>query len=210
MGDREEPTAGAPAEEMGPADQAADIVGTTAPAVDDGNESGAARPDGRREDPAERVVELERELHERREDLLRERAEVENFKRRMQREKSEALRFALEPFLRDLLPVVDNLERALEHGESASLLDGIKLVHKGLLDALERNGVARLETVGTPFDPSLHEAISQAESAEFAPGAVMAQHQPGYKLHDRLVRPAMVTVNARKAEAPVESGENSD
>lgn len=210
MGDREEPTAGAPAEKMGRTDEAAEIVDTTATAVESGNVASADRPDGGEVDPAERVAALERELHERREDLLRERAEVENFKRRMQREKSEALRFALEPLLRDLLPVVDNLERALEHGESASLLDGIKMVHKGLLDALERSGVARLDTVGTPFDPSLHEAISQAESAEFAPGAVIAQHQPGYKLHDRLVRPALVTVNARKADAPVESGENSD
>lgn len=204
MGERDEPVeapAGAAAEETGG-------DGSDAAAAA-GGAAGAA-PEPTAEELGGRVAALEAELRERREDLLRERAEVENFKRRMQRDKAEALRYALEPLVRDLLPVVDNLERALEHAEAAAVVDGVRLVHKGLLEALGRNGVERLDAVGQPFDPAVHEAIAQADAADCAPGAVVAQFQAGYRLHDRLVRPAMVSVNVRKAEAPVASGGDSD
>lgn len=207
MGDRDEPM-GNPAEagvtDQGSGEPVAEAVGDAG--ADGGSEGSGEAPVS----IEQRVAALEAELRERREDLLRERAEVENFKRRIQRDKAEALRYALEPLVRDLLPVVDNLERALAHAETAAVVDGVKMVHKGLLDALARGGVERVDSVGQPFDPNLHEAIAQVDSAECEPGAVVAQFQPGYRLHDRLVRPAMVTVNARKAEAPVATGQDSD
>ena len=144
--------------------------------------------------------------------FLRVRAETENFKKRMLREKSEALRFASEPLVRDLLPVVDNLERAVEHadGNGQSIIEGVQLVLKSLLDVLERYGVKRVDAVGEQFDPARHEAMAQVESPEHAPNQVVHQHHSGYLLHDRLLRPALVTVAGRKSPPAVESDSNSD
>jgi molecular chaperone GrpE len=133
--------------------------------------------------------------------FLRERAELENFRRRMQRERAESLRFANEPLLRDLLPAIDNLERAIDHaqGDGAPLVDGVTLVFRSLLDILEKHGVSRVSAKGQPFDPNQHEAMAQVESAELAPNTVVGEHHAGYVLHGRLLRPALVTV----ARAPV-------
>jgi molecular chaperone GrpE len=143
---------------------------------------------------------------------LRERADLENFKKRMVREKAEALRFACEPLIRELLPVVDNLERAVEHagGKGESLVEGVRLVLKSLLDTLERYGVRRIEAAGEQFDPARHQAMAQVESPEHGPNQVVQQHHSGYLLHDRLLRPALVTVSGRKSAAAVESDSNSD
>jgi molecular chaperone GrpE len=134
--------------------------------------------------------------------FLRERADVENFKRRMQREQAESLRFANEPLIRDLLPVIDNLERAVGHaqggGNGQSLVEGVALVVRSLLDALEKHGVTRVTAKGKPFDPTRHEAMAQAESTQVAPNTVIDEYGPAYLLHDRLLRPALVTV----AKAP--------
>lgn len=156
--------------------------------------------------------EAQAEAHANHDRFLRERAELENFKKRMQREKAEALRFACEPLIRELLPVVDNLERAVEHetGRGQSVLEGVRLVLKSLLEVLERHGVKRVEAVGEPFDPSRHEAMAQVDSAEHEPNRVVIQHHPGYLLHDRLLRPALVTVSRRKGNDAVESGQDSD
>ncbi len=141
--------------------------------------------------------------------LLRERAELENFKRRMEREKREALRFASEPLLRDILPVIDNLERAIAHAKgsegSQALVEGVELVLRSLLDAIGRHGVSRVKAKGEAFDPSLHEAVGQIENAEIAPNSVLEEHQSGYQLHDRLLRPAMVSVS--KAPPPISKEE---
>jgi molecular chaperone GrpE len=134
--------------------------------------------------------------------FLRERADVENFKRRMQREQAESLRFANEPLIRDLLPVLDNLERAVGHAQSGGngqpLIEGVALVVRSLLDALEKYGVTRVTAKGEPFDPSRHEAMAQAESTQAAPNTVIDEYRPAYLLHGRLLRPALVTV----AKAP--------
>jgi molecular chaperone GrpE len=144
--------------------------------------------------------------------FLRERADLENFKKRMQREKADALRFASEPLIRELLPVVDNLERAAEQatGNGQSILEGVKLVLKSFVDVLDRYGVTRIDAVGEPFDPSRHQAMAQVESAEHEPSRVVEQHHRGYLLHDRLLRPALVTVSSRKNPAAIESDQNSD
>ena len=142
---------------------------------------------------------------------VRERAEVENFKKRMQREKSEALRFAVEPLARDLLPVIDNLERAVEHaasgGNGKPLLEGVQLVLKSALDVLERHGVTRVDATGTTFDPTHHEAVVQVPDPNRPPNQVVEQFAPGYTLHDRLLRPARVSVSSKP---PVEGRQNDD
>jgi len=134
--------------------------------------------------------------------FLRERADLENFKRRLQREQAESLRFANEPLIRDLLPVLDNLERAVGHaqggGNGQPLVEGVALVVRSLLDALEKHGVTRVTAKGEPFDPTRHEAMAQAESTEVAPNTVLDEYRPAYLLHGRLLRPALVTV----AKAP--------
>jgi molecular chaperone GrpE len=144
------------------------------------------------------------ELLQARDASLRERAEVENFKRRIQREKAEALRYATEPLLRDLLPIVDNLERAVQaagSGEEASrasqvdaLVTGVRLVLQQFSEVLERHGVSRVGAVGHAFDPSQHEAVAHVESDQHAPGGIVDEYASGYRLHERLLRPAQVTV----------------
>ena len=150
-------------------------------------------------------VERQRDLY------LRERADVENFKKRMQREKADGVRFAVEPLVRDLLPVIDNLERAVDHaasgGNGQPLLEGVRLVLRNAIDALERHGITRIEATGAPFDPSRHEAIAQVADADVEPNRVVQQFLPGYTLHDRLLRPAQVSVSAKPS---VESPRNDD
>jgi molecular chaperone GrpE len=142
--------------------------------------------------------------------FLRERAELENFKRRMQRERAESLQFAHEPLIRDLLPVIDNLERAVEHAKGGDngqpLVEGVALVLRSLLDTLERYGVSRVSAKGGPFDPSRHEAMAQVESADCTPNTVINEYRPAYLLHDRLLRPALVTI----AKAPAEEKKTDD
>ncbi len=129
---------------------------------------------------------------------LRAAAEAENVRRRCEREKGDYLKYATERLIRDVIPVVDNLERALEHTEAgencAGLHRGVELTLKGLHDALERQGVVAVEALGKPFDPNLHEAVSVEERPEAAEGEIVAQLQKGYLLKDRLLRPALVVV----------------
>ena len=164
------------------------------------------------------VEQLRTELAERTEEAarsrdlyLRERAELENFKKRMQREKSEALRFAIEPLARDLLPVIDNLERAIEHAEAGGngrpLVEGVRLVLKSALEVLERHGVKRIDATEGPFDPGRHEAVMQVPDARREPNQVVEQFEPGYSLHDRLIRAARVSVSTKPS---VESPQDDD
>src|SRR5215471_11462225 len=109
--------------------------------------------------------------------FMRERAELENFKRRLQREKSESIRFANEPLIRDLLPVLDNLERAVSHaqggGNGQPLVEGVTLVVRSFLDIMGKYGVTREEAKGQLFDPSKHEAMAQVEKVDVAPNTVV-------------------------------------
>ena len=148
--------------------------------------------------------ELEDELSETRERVLRTAADAENFKKRLQREKEEQTRYANESLMRELLPVIDNLERALEHSETGAdqggLLEGLNMTLKGFLDTLTRFGCTPVETAGKPFDPNFHEAVSQEESADHEPNTVLRELQKGYMLKERLLRPAMVLVSKRTSQ----------
>lgn len=163
--------------------------------------------------PADPVAELRRQLEEKTREAsesydryVREVAEGENFKKRMQRDKAEAIKYANESLIRDVLPVVDNLEWALAAAAGAkdgsSIVEGVKLTLKIFKDVLERNGVSEVETAsGTPFDPTLHEAMGTEASAEVPPNTVLRLQQKGYKLRDRLLRAARVTVAVRPEPA---------
>jgi len=130
---------------------------------------------------------------------LRQVAELDNFKKRSTRDREETARFANDALVKDLLPVIDNLERAIAHasgtGNGKTLMEGIDMVLKGFLDTLAKHGVQPVTAVGLPFDPAQHEALAQVESSAHQPNTVIEQHQTGYMMHDRLLRPALVTVS---------------
>lgn len=140
---------------------------------------------------------------------LRERAELENFRKRMQREKEDLVRFANENLLRELLPVVDNLARAVEHAQKdtdnlESLLEGVNMTLSQCHKMLDKFGVSPVAAVGEPFNPAFHEAMGQLESAEYPPNTVLQEMQKGYTLNDRLLRPALVLVSKAPSEPPSE------
>jgi molecular chaperone GrpE len=133
-----------------------------------------------------------KEAHER---MLRAAADLENYKKRAQREKDELQKFGNEKLLKDLLPVLDNLDRALAASASDDpLRAGVVLVRTAFEQVLGRYGVKGFSAMGQPFDPSLHEALMQVPTADQAAGTVVVEHARGFMLHDRLVRPALVGV----------------
>lgn len=132
------------------------------------------------------------------EQWMRSAADFDNFRKRSRKELEDTRKAGKEDLLKDLLPVFDNLERAMTSAERATevkpVADGLKLVLRQFIDTLGRSGITKVTTVGHPFDPSMHEAIQQVETDEVAPGTVMAEVQPGYLQGERLVRAAMVVV----------------
>lgn len=144
-----------------------------------------------------RLDEAEAAVAQMRDSQLRERAEIENQRRRMTRELEQARRFANEKLLRDLLPVCDNLERglAIDHPAGESLLEGMALTLKSLLKVMQDNGLTQVDPVGECFSPELHEAMSMVEGeAGQPPNTVVAVLEKGYVLNERLLRPARVIV----------------
>ena len=137
--------------------------------------------------------------------LLRTTADFENFKKRVTREKQEAIRYANEGLLQKLVPVLDNFDMALSAAQTGqteaakSLQAGINMIYQQLKSALVEAGLEEVDAAGKTFDPNLHEAVSQTETAEVPEGQVLQQLRKGYKLRDRLLRPATVVV----AKAPV-------
>jgi molecular chaperone GrpE len=162
-------------------------------------EAAAAAPPALRP-PEEQVEELSAELVEARDQLLRLRADYDNFRKRALKEHSEVLQYGHQNLVKELLSVVDNLARAIDHarasagGDLGGFLQGVELVQRELLAALERHGVSRVEARGQPFDPAVHEAMAQVPDAAAAPGTVVEVLQEGYRLRDRLLRPARVMV----------------
>lgn len=147
---------------------------------------------------AREVEELRRQLEEKQDRLLRALAEMDNMRRRAQREREEYVRYATEALLRDLIPVLDNLDRALEAARSttdvARVVQGVELIRRELLRVLERAGLTRYSAVGQAFDPARHEATARVISLDREPDTVVAEVVPGYLLHDRVLRPAQVAV----------------
>jgi molecular chaperone GrpE len=162
------------------------------------------------DDSTSRAAQTQERLKDTHERLLRTAAEFDNFRKRMQKEKDDLRKFAVESLLKDFLPVADNLERALDHAEEHDLrqvVEGVRLVQKMLGDALGKHGIVAFSAVGQHFDPNLHEALMQQESDKPA-GTVVSEMARGYKLHERLVRPAAVVV-ARPRTAATPSAQES-
>lgn len=161
------------------------------PPVDDGTLVGSDQALG------QLIGEYEVKLGEMREILLRERAELDNQRKRLQRDLEQARKFANEKLLSDLLPVLDNLQRALsaDKGEASPLRVGVELTLKELVRVASGNGLVTIDTVGAPFDPERHQAMTMVDTLEHAPNTVVAVHQNGYVLNDRLLRPALVSVS---------------
>jgi len=155
-----------------------------------------------------RIAELENQVKEaqqrERDSLLRAKAEVENIRRRTELDIEKAHKFALEKFSNELLPVIDNLERALDladksNTELVGLIEGVELTLKSLLDAVRKFGMEVVSDIHVPFNPELHQAMTLMESEDLAPNHVMMVMQKGYTLNGRLLRPAMVAVSKAKA-----------
>jgi molecular chaperone GrpE len=146
----------------------------------------------------------EAEVAELQDRLLRALAETENVRRRAERTADERVKYANEGLVRDVIPVLDNFDRALAAaraaGGSASVVEGVELIQRELLRALERHGVTRYSAVGQPFDPSRHEAIASVVSAEAPAGTVVTETAPGYLLNGRVLRAALVAVAAAPDE----------
>ena len=150
--------------------------------------------------PEERIVQLEEELVTARDDALRAQADAQNVIRRAEQDVEKARKFALERFAGELLPVVDNLERALEAASGDEevvkpIAEGVELTLKSFLDALAKFHVEVVDPQGEPFDPNVHQAMSMVENNDVEPNSVIAVMQKGYTLNGRLVRPAMVMVS---------------
>ena len=148
------------------------------------------------ENLARQLAQAEGTIAELRDAILRERAEIENQRRRLQRDLDSARRFANEKLLGDLLPVCDGLERGLsiETGDVAALREGMDLTFKALLKVAESNGLKAVDPIGQPFNPELHQAMSMVENTGQPSGTVVTTLQKGYVLNERLLRPALVAV----------------
>ncbi len=153
------------------------------------------------------LLEKNEELHALNDKYLRLAAEFDNYKRRVQRDQSDTIRFANERLFKDLLPTLDNLERALQSGREQALieglLEGVELTYKHFLDTLQKMGMKQVASVGELFDPAKHQAVGQVESLTIPENVIVDEYQKGYFLHDRILRPAMVTV----AKAQTEPGD---
>jgi molecular chaperone GrpE len=156
---------------------------------------------GKEEDLMARLQEAENRAAENYDKYVRAMAELDNYKKRILREKTEAIRYGNENLLREILPLTDNMERALEHACSSddfeAFKEGLRMLQEQFLSCLQKHGVEKIETVGKDFDPNVHEAMLQVESDEHGDSKVVDEFEKGYLLNGRLLRPAKVSVCRR-------------
>jgi molecular chaperone GrpE len=159
--------------------------------------------------PEDPIAQAKADVERFREQWMRTAADFDNFRKRSRREIEDARKSGREELLKEMLPVFDNLERALQSSKGATdvkgVVDGLQMILKQFDSTLGRVGITRVPTIGSPFDPSLHEAIQQVETDEHPPGTVVAEVQPGYMAGDKLVRAAMVVVAKPKAGGDAEA-----
>ncbi|HZG60571.1 MAG TPA: nucleotide exchange factor GrpE [Anoxybacillus sp.] len=146
-----------------------------------------------------RIAELEEKLQELENRYLRLHADFDNFRRRARLDFEAAEKYRAQSLVTDILPALDNFERALkveaEDDKTKSILQGMEMVYRSLIEALKKEGVEVIEAVGKPFDPHLHQAVMQVEDSNYEPNTVVEEFQKGYKLKDRVIRPSMVKVS---------------
>jgi molecular chaperone GrpE len=192
-----------------------DATGAKSPESAEGAASEGAAP-AEAKAPVDPVAEAKAEALRFKDQWMRSAADFDNFRKRSRKELEDTRKAGREELLKDLLPVFDNLERAMTSAERATevkpVSDGLKMVLRQFTDTLGRSGITKVPTVGNLFDPSLHEAIQQVESDEHPPGTVVAEVQPGYLQGDRLVRAAMVVVAKPKpsTDGGKESAESTE
>ena len=183
---------------------------TEAPVIDAGAETAVPTPE-----PADELAQAKAEAAEFRDQLLRALAETENLRRRAQREKEDAQKFGIAGFARDMVPVADNLRRALEavapealaNDEALrNLVTGVELTERQLLAGFEKHGLKRVDPLGQKFDSNLHQAMFEVPGTDQPAGTVVQVLQPGYVLNDRLIRPAMVGVAKGEPQPANDSG----
>lgn len=147
---------------------------------------------------AEQIKNLQAQLDAATEAQLRAQAEAQNTRRRAEAEAEKSRRFAIAHLVEDLLPVVDNLDRALANMDAEAppaITEGLELTRKSFLNSLQKHGVTQIEPVGQPFDPEQHQAVAMLPNADLEPNSILEVHQKGYSLNGRLLRPAMVVVS---------------
>ena len=184
---------------------------------DNGTNNGAPEPQAQSASSLEaQLAQVQAEAADLRDRLLRALAEVENVRRRAERERDDARKYAVANFAKDLLDAADNLRRAIEHMPEAqakdeltrNLLAGVAATERTLLAAFERHGIRRIDPKGERFDHNFHQAIFEAENTGQPAGTIVEVMQPGYVLHDRLLRPAMVGVAKGDSAPPPPSEED--
>ncbi len=189
-------------------DGAADETDTDGGPTMDRHGAGKGRKDDHRgrHEPGDEIAKAKEEAREAYERYLRAAADLDNFKKRMLKETEEFRKFANEELIKTLLPTVDNLERAIAHGEGnsdpAALMEGIRMVHKQLMDTLTKFGVEPIDSLGKTFDPNFHQALMQVKTNESPPNTVVTEITKGYLMNGRLIRPSMVGVSARQGDGP--------
>ena len=173
--------------------------------------SGQQAAETKKSSSSETVEQLRAELDQCKDQSLRCQAELENYRKRAAREMDEHHRYANIGLIRELLPVLDNVERAIRAAEKSTdgsgLLDGVKLVAQQLQGVLESHHCVKIEALGAPFDPHLHHAILQQPSEEHPANTIIMVTQDGYKLYDRVVRPSQVIVSTNKADRELGIGD---
>ncbi|HWP27408.1 MAG TPA: nucleotide exchange factor GrpE [Xanthobacteraceae bacterium] len=207
--------------------QATEICASEGPAAQSANAAGAQRvepsaaaPQSLPEPtPSERVEQLERELAETKDKLLRALAEMENLRRRTEREVADARTYGITVFARDILTVADNMHRALnaldaglrERADQSvkALLDGVELTERELLNVLEKHGVKKLDPLGQKFDPNRHQAMLEVVDSATPPGHVAQVIQAGYLIGERVLRPALVAVAKSESKTEPPANDNS-
>ena len=144
------------------------------------------------------------EAEQAKEQYLRTLAEFENTKKRLFREKDEFVKYASETMARELLPIIDALDQEMvsvdKQADPDAIAKGVHLIYRQLLGLLAKEGIQRIPTIGQPFDPHLHEAVAQVETADGMEGSVLEEVQVGYTMHDRVIRPAVVKVSKRSSQ----------
>ncbi len=194
-------------------EDATEAVEQTSPEQPEAEASTAAESEHSIEALQDEVAELTAEVERLRDAALRAEAEMQNVRRRAEKDVAAAHKFGQERLLKDLLPIKDNLERALEASAGQedpaiqALLEGVELTDKSFADTLAKHAVEVIDPQGQPFNPQEHQAMSMVENPEVPANSVLAVIQKGYRLHDRIVRPAMVMVATGGAE-PASDEEN--
>jgi molecular chaperone GrpE len=169
-------------------------------------EEGAEKPveEMTKQELLQKLKDAEEKSQENYDRYMRAYAEMDNVKKRGAKEREELAKFANESLIKELLPVIDSLDKALDHGREdanlAELIKGIEMTRKGMMDTLEKAGLTEVEAVGKPFDPNFHEAISKQQDDTLPPNHVSMEMQKGYVLNGRLIRPSMVVISEGAAK----------